>query len=133
MSDSEEYSSAKRYKRDETTSDLETSPILIDSDPDKSILDTKIFNDPIHGSIELHWLLVKLIDTPEFQRLRRLRQVGLAYYVYPGACHQRFEHSIGTCYLAGELLTRLCQKQPELNITPKDILCVQMAALCHDL
>ncbi|CAF4519480.1 unnamed protein product [Rotaria socialis] len=133
MSDSEEYASAKRYKRDETTSDLETSPILIDSDPDNSILDTKIFNDPIHGSIELHWLLVKLIDTPEFQRLRRLRQLGLAYYVYPGACHQRFEHSIGTCYLAGELLTHLCHKQPELNITPKDILCVQMAALCHDL
>jgi len=54
-----------------------------------------MFNDPIHGSIELHWLLVKLIDTPQFQRLRRLKQLGASYYVFPGACHQRFEHSIG--------------------------------------
>ncbi|CAF0956179.1 unnamed protein product [Rotaria sordida] len=132
MSDNEDFPSAKRYKLDET-SDLEISPILTDSFQDNSIQDTKIFNDPIHGSIELHWLLVKLIDTPEFQRLRRLKQLGAAYYVFPGACHQRFEHSIGTCYLAGELLMHLCQKQPELNITTKDILCVQMAALCHDL
>ncbi|CAF3733659.1 unnamed protein product [Rotaria sp. Silwood1] len=132
MSDSEDSPSAKRYKL-EITSDLEISPILIDSYQDNSIQDTKIFNDPIHGSIELHWLLVKIIDTPEFQRLRRLKQLGASYYVYPGACHQRFEHSIGTCYLAGELLMHLRQKQPELNITEKDSLCVQMAALCHDL
>jgi len=38
-----------------------------------------------------------------------------------------------TCHLAGELLTHLCHGQPELNITPRDVLCVQMAALCHDL
>ncbi|CAF1040232.1 unnamed protein product [Adineta ricciae] len=95
--------------------------------------ETKIFNDPIHGCIELHWLLVKIIDTPQFQRLRRLKQLGVAYYVYPGACHQRFEHSLGTCHLAGELLSRLCERQPELNITSRDVLCVQIAALCHDL
>ncbi|CAF4375878.1 unnamed protein product, partial [Rotaria sp. Silwood2] len=123
---------AKRHKS-EITSDLEISPILLDPYQENSIQDTKIFNDPIHGSIELHWLLVKLIDTPEFQRLRRLKQLGASYYVFPGACHQRFEHSLGTCYLAGELLMHLRQKQPELNITDKDTLCVQMAALCHDL
>ena len=76
---------------------------------------------------------MKLIDTPQFQRLRRLNQLGVASYVYPSACHQRFEHSIGTCYLAGELLTHLCQRQPQLKISAKDVLSVQIAALCHDL
>ncbi|CAF0904352.1 unnamed protein product [Adineta steineri] len=125
--------SPKRYKS-ETTSDLEVSPVLTDSYQENSFnYERKIFNDPIHGLIELHWLLVKIIDTPQFQRLRRLKQLGVSYEVFPGACHQRFEHSLGTCHLAGELLAHLCQRQPELNITPQDILCVQMAALCHDL
>jgi HD superfamily phosphohydrolase len=132
MSDDEFSSLAKRHKT-EDTSDLDISPILTDSFADNLIHETKIFNDPIHGSIELHWLLVKLIDTPQFQRLRRLKQLGVSYFVYPGACHQRFEHSIGTCHLAGELLTHLCQRQPELNITSTDVLSVQIAALCHDL
>ncbi|RXN03155.1 deoxynucleoside triphosphate triphosphohydrolase SAMHD1-like [Labeo rohita] len=55
----------------------------------------KIFNDPIHGHIALHPLLVKIIDTPQFQRLRHLKQLGGTYLVYPGASHNRFEHSIG--------------------------------------
>ncbi|XP_051994015.1 deoxynucleoside triphosphate triphosphohydrolase SAMHD1-like [Xyrauchen texanus] len=93
----------------------------------------KIFNDPIHGSIELHPLLVKIIDTPQFQRLRHIKQLGAGYWVYPGASHNRFEHSIGVAYLAGCLLRSLQEKQPELNITPQDNLCVQIAGLCHDL
>ncbi|KAJ8361318.1 hypothetical protein SKAU_G00178430 [Synaphobranchus kaupii] len=67
----------------------------------------KIFNDPIHGSIELHPHLVSIIDTPEFQRLRYIKQMGSVYFVYPGACHNRFEHSIGVAYLAGELVQAL--------------------------
>ena len=55
----------------------------------------KIVNDPIHGIIELHALCVKIIDTPQFQRLRFLKQLGMAYFVYPGASHNRFEHCIG--------------------------------------
>ncbi|XP_061082061.1 deoxynucleoside triphosphate triphosphohydrolase SAMHD1-like [Conger conger] len=95
--------------------------------------DNKVFNDPIHGCIELHPLLVSIIDTPQFQRLRHLKQLGATDFVYPGACHTRFEHSIGVCYLAGELMNALKQRQPELNITENDILCVQIAGLCHDL
>ena len=55
----------------------------------------QVFNDPIHGHIELHPLMVKIIDTPQFQRLRYIKQLGGCYWVFPGAAHNRFEHSIG--------------------------------------
>ncbi|XP_077573650.1 deoxynucleoside triphosphate triphosphohydrolase SAMHD1 [Stigmatopora nigra] len=93
----------------------------------------KVFNDPIHGHVELHPLLVKIVDTPQFQRLRNIKQLGGAYFVFPGASHNRFEHSIGVCYLAGQLVNALDKRQPELLITRRDILCVQIAGLCHDL
>ncbi|XP_056241933.1 deoxynucleoside triphosphate triphosphohydrolase SAMHD1-like isoform X2 [Seriola aureovittata] len=93
----------------------------------------KVFNDPIHGHVELHPLLVKIINTPQFNRLRNIKQLGGAYFVFPGASHNRFEHSIGVAYLAGEFAQALKTKQPELDITDRDILCVQIAGLCHDL
>jgi len=93
----------------------------------------KVFNDPVHGHIDLHPLCVAIIDTPQFQRLRYIKQLGACYYVFPGASHNRFEHSLGVCHLAGELVKALQTRQPELNITPQDILCVQIAGLCHDL
>ena len=92
----------------------------------------KIFNDPIHGHIELHPLLVKIIDTPQFQRLRNIKQLGVSYFVYPGASHNRFEHCIGTCYLAGKLTRHLQEIHPE-KIDDRDVLCVEIAGLCHDL
>ncbi|GAB1602044.1 deoxynucleoside triphosphate triphosphohydrolase SAMHD1-like [Argonauta hians] len=92
-----------------------------------------VINDSIHGSVELHPLCVKIINTVQFQRLRYIKQLGMGYFVFPGASHNRFEHSIGTCHLAGELLFHLRSHQPELNIAEKDILCVEIAALCHDL
>ncbi|XP_041860291.1 deoxynucleoside triphosphate triphosphohydrolase SAMHD1-like [Melanotaenia boesemani] len=95
--------------------------------------DGKIFNDSIHGHIELHPLLVKIIDTPQFQRLRNIKQLGGVYFVYPGASHNRFEHSIGVGYLAGEFVKSLQSRQPELKIDDRDILCVEIAGLCHDL
>ncbi|XP_034551820.1 deoxynucleoside triphosphate triphosphohydrolase SAMHD1 [Notolabrus celidotus] len=93
----------------------------------------KVFNDPIHGHVELHPLLIKIIDTPQFQRLRNLKQLGGAYFVFPGASHNRFEHSIGVGHLAGRLVQALNERQPELLISCRDILCVQIAGLCHDL
>eukprot|EP00066_Takifugu_rubripes_P030702 XP_011619968.1 PREDICTED: deoxynucleoside triphosphate triphosphohydrolase SAMHD1-like [Takifugu rubripes] len=93
----------------------------------------KVFNDPIHGHIELHPLLIKIIDTPQFQRLRNIKQLGGTYFVFPGASHNRFEHSIGVCHLAGQLVCSLKERQPELGISDSDCLCVQIAGLCHDL
>ncbi|XP_074409573.1 deoxynucleoside triphosphate triphosphohydrolase SAMHD1 isoform X3 [Zonotrichia albicollis] len=93
----------------------------------------KVFNDPIHGHIELHPLLVRIIDTPQFQRLRYIKQLGGTYFVFPGASHNRFEHSLGVGYLAGCLVRALKERQPDLGITERDILCVEIAGLCHDL
>ncbi|XP_025788443.1 deoxynucleoside triphosphate triphosphohydrolase SAMHD1 [Puma concolor] len=93
----------------------------------------KVINDPIHGHIELHPLLIRIIDTPQFQRLRYIKQLGGSYYIFPGASHNRFEHSLGVGYLAGCLVRALREKQPELQISERDVLCVQIAGLCHDL
>uniref|UniRef100_A0A673HL14 Deoxynucleoside triphosphate triphosphohydrolase SAMHD1 n=1 Tax=Sinocyclocheilus rhinocerous TaxID=307959 RepID=A0A673HL14_9TELE len=93
----------------------------------------QVLNDPIHGHIELHPLLLRFIDTPQFQRLRHIKQLGGTYLVFPGASHNRFEHSVGVGYLAGCLVQALNERQPELLITKQDVLCVQIAGLCHDL
>ncbi|KAF9350195.1 SAM domain and HD [Mortierella sp. AD094] len=77
----------------------------------------KYINDPIHGHVLLDIDCLSCIDTPQFQRLRDLKQLGSAYYVFPGATHNRFEHSIGTSHLAGELVERFRDTQPELEIS----------------
>ncbi|XP_059178807.1 deoxynucleoside triphosphate triphosphohydrolase SAMHD1-like [Physella acuta] len=93
----------------------------------------KVYNDPIHGHIEVNPACQAIIDTPIFQRLRFIKQLGMVYYIYPGAAHNRFEHSLGVYYLAGKFARQLQNNQPELNITDKDILCVEIAGLCHDI
>ena len=57
----------------------------------KGIADAKveIFNDPIHGFIQVHPLLVKIIHTPQFERLKDIKQLGVCYWVFPGASHNR--------------------------------------------
>ena len=67
----------------------------------------KVIRDPLHGYIELDELACSIIDTVEMQRLRRIRQLGFSYLVYPGANHTRFEHSLGTYHLMNVLLDRL--------------------------
>ncbi|XP_046678297.1 deoxynucleoside triphosphate triphosphohydrolase SAMHD1 isoform X1 [Homalodisca vitripennis] len=96
----------------------------------------KVFNDSVHGHITLHPLLVKVVDTPQFQRLRNIKQLGFANYVFPGANNCRYEHSLGTCYLAGKMVEKLLSREsgPRSNEDKfKMTLCVQLAALCHDL
>ena len=89
--------------------------------------------DNIHGYISIDPIAKSIIDTPVFQRLRSIHQTGVLYLVYPTAVHSRFEHSIGTYYLAKQMITCLANKQPELNITPDIIMMVSIAGLCHDL
>lgn len=59
------------------------------------VKESKRINDPVWLTIELHPLCARIIDTPEFQRLRSIKQMGGCNFVYPGAVHTRFEHSIG--------------------------------------
>jgi HD superfamily phosphohydrolase len=92
-----------------------------------------MFNDPIYGRIDIPDYCVKIIDTVEFQRLRNLKQLGFTSYVFYGATHTRFEHSIGVCWLAGEWAKHFQKKHPELNITYDDIKMVQIAGLLHDI
>lgn len=94
--------------------------------------ETLIF-DNIHAYIEVDSIAKSIIDTPEFQRLRRILQGGVLHYVFPTANHSRFEHSIGTYYLAKKLINNLKTNQPELNISDDIIKIVSVAALCHDL
>ena len=93
----------------------------------------KLIFDPVHNYIEVDRELLAIIDTPEFQRLRHIKQLGVAYYVFIGASHNRFEHSIGVSYLCGLLMKNLKERQPELYITDRDIILVKIAGLCHDL
>ncbi|MCC7551448.1 MAG: HD domain-containing protein [Methanobacterium sp.] len=67
----------------------------------------KFIRDSVHGNLKLEEFEVRLTDTPEIQRLRRIKQLGFTYLVYPGANHSRFEHSIGTMYLASRLAKNL--------------------------
>ncbi|CAG8674643.1 3349_t:CDS:2, partial [Racocetra fulgida] len=70
--------------------------------------------------------------TEEFQRLRDIKQLGASNYVFPSACHNRFEHSLGTAHLA-YTLTKKLQDQPGIETSDRDLKCVTLAALCHDL
>src|SRR5712664_351459 len=79
-------------------------------------LSERIYRDPVHNIIRLRTetdegrLMMHLIDTPEFQRLRRIKQLGLGLYTYQGAEHSRFTHSLGAFHLMTRVLDRLSEK-----------------------
>lgn len=96
----------------------------------------RIYRDSVHNIIRLKTdnaegkLLIKLIDAIEFQRLRRVRQLGLAHFAYQGAEHSRFTHSLGVLHLASRILSKLSAKY-EISIS--DQTAVKVAALLHDI
>ncbi|MFK7743118.1 MAG: HD domain-containing protein [Planctomycetota bacterium] len=97
-----------------------------------------ILRDPVHGDIELTRDELRLVDTAEFQRLRGIKQLGSASFVYPGAVHTRFEHSIGTLHLCERLLDA-CNKNARRDpagchtVTDGERRIVRAAALLHDV
>ncbi len=92
----------------------------------------KIFNDPVYGFITIPGdRIFDIIEHPVFQRLRRIKQLGLAHLVYPGALHTRFHHSLGAMYLMTRALTEL--KLKGYAITPEEQMAAEVAMLLHDV
>jgi HD superfamily phosphohydrolase len=87
----------------------------------------KTFNDPVHGHFRLGGATIAVIDTPDYQRLRWLKQLGLTYYVFPGAAHNRFEHSLGVAHLGAHWASILKRQDPGLGIDEIDITLVELA------
>lgn len=86
----------------------------------------KFIRDSVYGDIRLNEIEVEVMDNPQFQRLRRIKQLGLISLIYPGANHTRFEHSIGTMHIASKLADKL-----DLNQKDKEL--VRISALLHDI
>ncbi|HER10236.1 MAG TPA: HD domain-containing protein [Bacteroides sp.] len=92
----------------------------------------KIINDPVYGFIKIPFEIVfELIEHPLFQRLRRIRQLGLTHFVYPGANHTRFQHAIGAMHLMGLAIQEIRAKGHE--ITQDEAKAVTSAILLHDI
>ena len=97
----------------------------------------KVFCDPVYGHIvfdkrtDAH--LLRLLSCPELQRLRRISQLGLSSYTYPGAVHTRFSHALGAYHLMTCALVALDRnQQPRIRLTKEVVLAARCAALLHD-
>ena len=90
----------------------------------------KSIYDELHGYIPLNEVELKIVDTPTFQRLRRIKQLAQAWYVYPGAVHTRFSHSLGVMHLMGIIASKLAQEE---LISREDVQLLKLAALLHDV
>ncbi|GAB3026673.1 HD domain-containing protein [Spirosoma pulveris] len=92
----------------------------------------KILNDPVYGFITIPTeLLFDLVEHPYFQRLRRIKQLGLSEYVYPGALHTRFHHALGAMHLMGQAMSTLQSKGH--RISSEECEAAQIAILLHDV
>lgn len=87
---------------------------------------SKVIQDPVHGAISVDGVFLDILDRPEMQRLRRVRQLGLGNLVFPGANHTRFEHCLGTYHLAGRMADAI-------GLDGDDSAAVRMAGLLHDV
>ena len=86
----------------------------------------KFIRDSVYGDIRLNEFEVKIMDMPQFQRLRRIKQLGLISLIYPGATHTRFEHCVGTMNLGSKLAE-------ELGLTSDEIELIRASGLLHDI
>src|SRR5512136_1372184 len=102
------------------------SILLCDVYEDSFSESVKIIKDPVHGYVEVEDFALALLDSPPLQRLRYIRQLGFSYLVYPGANHTRFEHSLGTMYLADVACRRFMFPDEDRTL-------VAASALLHDI
>ncbi len=92
----------------------------------------KIFNDPVYGFIGIPYdILFDLVEHPFFQRLRRIKQLSLTHYVYPGALHTRFHHALGALHLMCDAIEALRSK--DVVITDEEATAASIAILLHDI
>jgi HD superfamily phosphohydrolase len=97
-----------------------------------------VLRDPVHGDVYLTHEEIAVLDTPEMQRLRGVKQLGTAYVAYPGAMHTRFDHSIGTLHLTKQLIEAInlnfeLDPRSSLGISDSEARVIRMAALLHDV
>ena len=93
----------------------------------------EIVRDPLWNNIRIDPLAMELVDTREFQRLRYVRQLGLAHLVYLGATHSRFEHALGTYHLASRTISLLSERGELDGVSAEERQHVRIAALLHDI
>ena len=86
----------------------------------------KFIRDSVYGDITINDFEVRIMDMPQFQRLRRIKQLGLINLIYPGATHTRFEHCVGTMNLGSKLAE-------ELNLSEYEVELIRASALLHDI
>lgn len=96
----------------------------------------KDVRDPVHGDLALREHEQHIVNTAVFQRLHHIRQLGFAYHVYPGASHNRFQHSLGTMHMTQRIVDALAAKAvatPQVVPSDDEIALVRVAALIHDI
>ena len=93
----------------------------------------EILRDPLWNNIRVDELTLRLIDTDVFQRLRYVRLLGLAYLVYPGATHTRFEHAVGAYHLARVTLATMAERDGLGGANAEEQAVIRAAALLHDV
>ena len=98
----------------------------------KRLDETKVLQDPVHSYIHIHYEVIwNCLDSKEFQRLRRIRQLGGDFQVYPTAEHSRFSHSLGVYEIVRRMVTEVKTLCAEL--TEYEKVCVMLAGLLHDV
>ena len=93
-----------------------------------------VLRDAVHGDLTFSEEERRVMDTPEIQRLRGIKQLGTAYLVYPTAVHTRFDHSLGTCHLTGKIIDAInANPDTERTVTEEEARILRIAALVQDL
>ncbi len=100
--------------------------------------DYSVIREPVHGDVYLTAEELSILDTPQMQRMRGVRQLGTAYLVFPGATHSRFEHMIGSCHMASRMIEAINRNrgdEPErlLGVSEGEERLIRIAALIHDV